>query len=450
MHKFLFIAFIFSCISGSVVHAQQLIDKVAAKVGGEMILLSDIEARLAYVKSTYGTVDEETKCFVIQDLIAQKILINQAKLDSIVVTDQEVNQEIDARIEQILTSMGNDESKFEAFYGLSVDEVRKQQQSNLRNTLYTQKMRSTVMADVEATPVEVKAFFKNIPNDSIPVFNSEVELSEIVFAPTPSDENVTKAMETLERLRQQVISDSTAFERLASLYSEDPGSKDKAGDLGWQKRGTFVPEFEAAAYNLEAGEVSEVIESPFGFHIIQLLDRRGNLIHTRHILITAQLTQEDLDAAEEELNTIKTRLEADSLTFEYAVRKFSDDRSISYNNGGRMTNPTSGTTFFEIGDLDSDIFFAIDDLEVGEYSEPVLFDKLNEDVVYKLYRLDSSSEPHTASLDRDYDAIQRIASENKKERLFNEWLYNRITETHIEVDPRFNCQELRLWLEGDM
>jgi len=447
MQKYIYLI-LFVLISGSItVQAQQLLDKVVCQVGGEIILLSDIEKRIAYIKSTYGEVDEETRCFVLQDLIAQKLLINQAKLDSIVVTDAEVNQQIDARLERILSSMGNDTERFESFYGVTLEEVRREQQDNLRNTLYTEKMRGQVMSDVVATPAEVARFYKKIPTDSLPFFASEVEISEIVYKPKPSQVKKDAARATLEDIRVRIMDDPTQFERLSGVYSDDPGSKENGGDLGWQKRGTFVSEFEASAYNLEPGEYSEIVETEFGFHLIQLLERRGNLIHTRHILIRPEYTQEDIDQAHVTMDSIKQLLVADSISFELAVRLYGDDKVQSFSNGGRMTNATTGNTFFEIGDLESDVFFAIDNLEVGEFSDPVLFDELGEDPILKLYRLDSRSKPHQASLETDYAKIQRFASEEKKQRLFNEWLFDRVDETYVQLDNRYRCPQLDVWLE---
>lgn len=427
--------------------AQQLVDKVICQVGGEIILLSDVEKGVSYIKATYGDVGDDPGCYVLQDLIAQKLLINQAKLDSIVVTDEEVNDQIDARLEQILSSMGNDESRFEEFYGRSLEEVRLEQQENLRNTLYTQKMRGDVMAGVVATPEEVEEFFNDFPQDSLPYFHSEVEISEISYKIPASQAKKDEARTTLEGVRKRVLEDPTQFSSMVTLYSDDPSAKDNKGDLGWAKRGTFVPEYEAAAYNLENGEWSEVVETEFGFHLIQLLDRRGNLIHTRHILIRPDVTPGDFDIANNLMDSVKLLLENDSMAFEVAVRRYSDKKDLSYNNGGRLTNPTTGTTFYEIGQLESDVFFAIDNLEVGQYSEPVLVDNLGEEPYYKLYRLDSRSEPHQASLATDYAKIQSYASENKKQRMFNEWLLNRASETYVEIDPRYACPDIRLWLE---
>lgn len=424
----------------------QLIDKVSAKVGGEMILLSDIEARVSYIRDNYGLSLDDTRCIVIQDLIAQKILINQAKLDSVVITDEEVNAQIDARIDQILTMMGNDVERFEKEYGRTVAEVRRDQQENLRNTMYTQRMRNQVMSDVQASPTEVVEFFHSIPSDSLPFFNSEVELSEIVYRPKASEESREKAVNTLNRLRTTILEDSTAFARLAKLYSEDPGSADKGGDLGWQKRGSFVAEFEAAAYNLAQGEISDVIESDYGYHLIQMLERRGNVIHTRHILIKPAIFMTDVDSARAELLRIREAIVSDSITFEQAVRQYGYDKTFSYNNGGRMTNQNSGTTYFEIGDLDSDVFFAIDNLKVGDISDPVLFDRRNEDILLKIYKLDSRSEPHKASLSRDYAQIQKLATEYKREKLFNDWLFDRVQQTYIEIDPAEMCPDLETWL----
>lgn len=447
MSKSFFIQLVFIGLTTLTFGQQRLVDKVVCQVGGEIILLSDVEKGVAYINSTYGNIGGDPACYVLQDLIAQKLLINQAKLDSIVVTDEEVNEQIDARLENILSSMGNDEARFEEFYGRSLNDVRREQQENLRNTLYTQKMRSSVMAGKEATPEEVKAYFEQFPKDSLPYFHSEVEISEISYKIPPSQAKKDEAKATLEGVRKRIIEDPTQFSSLVTLYSDDPSAKENGGDLGWVKRGTFVPEYEAAAYNLEKGEWSEVIESVFGFHVIQLIDRRGNLIHTRHILIRPDVIPNDFTIAKNLMDSVKLALESDSMAFEVAVRRYSDEKDLSYNNGGRLTNPTTGTTFYEIGQLESDVFFAIDDLEIGAYSEPVLIDKLGEEPYYKLYRLDSRSEPHQASLATDYAKIQEYASENKRQRLFNEWLLNRAGETHVEIDTRYQCPDIDLWLE---
>jgi peptidyl-prolyl cis-trans isomerase SurA len=426
-----------------------LIDKIVAEVGSEYILLSDIEARIEYIKDNFGTIDDDTRCFVLQDLMAQKLLVNQAKLDSILVTDEEVNQQIDARIEQILSAMGNDVNRFEEYYGKTVDEVREEQKENLENQLYSEKMRNTIMANVEATPSEVVEFFDGIPKDSLPYFNSEVELSELVYAPKPSAEAIEEARSTLERLRERILSGEDDFARTASIYSDDPGSGEQGGDLGWQKRGTFVPEFEAAAYNLEKEEYSEVIESEFGFHLIQLLERRGNLIHTRHILIKPEIKDSDIELAKVKLDSIRTLVDSNEISFELAVKRFGKDKVQSYNNGGRLTNPQTGTTYFEIGDLESDVFFAVDDLEVGQISEPVVFNSFNEDPEIKIYKMISRSAPHQASLQTDYSKIQKYATENKRSSMFNEWLLKKVKNTYIKIDSRFaQCPEMAFWVEG--
>ena len=434
------------CASATINAQAYLIDKVVAEVGSEFVLLSDIEARLAYIRDNYGQIDDNTRCFILQDLMAQKLLINQAKLDSIIVTDDEVDQEIDARIDQILSAMGNDVKRFEEYYGKTVEDVREEQKENLQNQLYSDKMRNSIMATVQATPSEVIEFFNNIPSDSLPYFNSEVELSELVVGPTPSPEAIEDARSTLERLRERILEGKEDFARAASIYSDDPGSGPQGGDLGWQKRGTFVPEFEAVAYNLEAEEYSEIVESEFGFHLIQLLERRGNLINTRHILIKPEIKEADIERAKVRLDSIKTLIDSNQINFELAVRRFGKEKVQSFNNGGRLTNPKTGNTFFEIGDLDSDVFFAVDDMEVGQISDPVVFNKFNEDPEIKIYKMVSRSAPHQASLELDYSKIQTYATENKKAEMFNEWLLQRVKNTYIKVDPRFaQCPEMEFW-----
>ncbi|MCB0588184.1 MAG: peptidylprolyl isomerase, partial [Phaeodactylibacter sp.] len=297
---------------------REVIDKVVATIGGELVLLSEVEEQHALMEAQSGVLPEGARCNIMDQLMASKLLINQAKLDSIEVSDEEVEAQLDARIERILGFMNNDVAQFEAYYGQTINEVKSQFREDLKNQILADRMRSQVMASVTVTPSEVKKFFSSIPADSLPYFNSEVEVGEIVYKPKVNPEERKKTIEKLESIRQRIL-DGEDFADLASKYSDD-GSARGGGDLGWAKRGKYVPEFEAAAFKLEQNEISPVVESEFGFHIIQMLERRGNSIHVRHILIKPELTDEDLEKAEAHLDSVRQLLMADSLTFSQAVK----------------------------------------------------------------------------------------------------------------------------------
>lgn len=426
-----------------------LVNKVIAKVGGELVLLSDLEEQVAYLKDEGQTIGEQEKCEILEGILAQKLLVNQAKLDSIVILDEQVKAEIDGRIEQILQMMNNDIGQFEAYYGKTVDEVRKEMTREMKNQMLAEQMRNQVMASASATPSEVIEFYKSMPKDSIPYYNSEVEIQELVIKPEVTPNVKLQTEEKLENIRKQILNDSSSFTQMARLYSDDPGSARNGGDLGMMKRGSLVPEYEAAAYNLRPGEISDVVESEYGYHIIKLLERRGNNIHTQHILLKPELEDDDFQRSENHLREIKHLVESDSLSFEQAVRLHGYSGVQSYNNSGRVINNQSGDNFFEVGDLEPDVYFALDTLEVGEITKPLEYRSRSGEKLYKIVKLVSRTDPHKASLKSDYAKIQQMTSQNKKSETLMNWMRNKRESTYIEVTEEFSdCQNLEDWISS--
>lgn len=442
------VLFVISYAQGFGQLQSKVIDKVVAKVGGEYILLSDVEKQYAYLKQSNPSADPGTKCEVLESIIAQKIMVNQAKLDSIEVGAEEVEAQLEFRIENILGQMGNNEEFFEDYYGQTVNEVKEWMRDDLRNQILSERMQSQIINSVIIRPEEVRAFYESIPKDSIPLLNAEVELAEIVIKPEASQESKDASYEKLLGLRQQIVNDSVDFAELATRFSDDLGSGAKGGDLGWTKRGSFVPEFEAVAYNLEVGEISEIVESQFGYHLIQLMDRRGNLIKTRHILITPEVTNADLERTKAFLDSIGTMIAEDSISFSAAVKKYSNDKVESYNNNGRMTNPTSNTTFYSTNDLPPEIYFAIEELEVGDISAPIEFQDRRGEAMYRIVMLESKTKPHIANLKQDYSRLKTFAIESKKNEYFNEWIVSKLNNTYMEVDENYrDCENVSSWLK---
>lgn len=379
-------------------------------------------------------------------MIIQNLLLNQAKLDSIVAKDEEIDSEVNTRAEEILRYMGNDETQFQEYYGKTVSEVKNQMRDPMMQQILIKKMRQEIMSKVSITPAEVKKYFESIPKDSLPYLSSEVELAEIVYKPKISALQKKLAFDKITDIRSRVTIGKEEFDKLAEKYSQDLGSARNGGDLGLVKRGTFVPEFEAAAYNLEKDEVSPVIETEFGYHIIKLIERRGNNIRCRHILIKPEITNEDLVKAKHELDSIRTLLVKDSLSFSAAVKKFSSNKEYSYDNNGLLANPRSGSTIFEIGELDSDVYFAQDKLKVGEISQA--FEKKDQagEVSYVILKLLSRSTPHKANLVQDYKKISEVASEQKRSAYLIEWLIAHADQTRIEIDKAYApCGLLEKW-----
>lgn len=428
---------------------REVIDEVVAMVGGEYILLSEVEEQFALaVSQSNQPIPPEARCALMDQLLVGKLLYNQSKLDSIEVAPEEVEQQLNARIDRILAYMQNDLQQFEDYYGQTVTQVKDQFRRDLEQQLASERMRGNVIREVTVTPSEVRAFFQQIPLDSLPYFNSEVEIGEIVYQPQPNKATKDATREKLEEIRELIMSGTTSFEAAAQAYSMD-GSRQAGGDLGWARRGKFVPEFEATAYNLEPDEVSEVVETEFGYHIIKLQERRGNSIHVSHILMRPQIEESDMEKAYAYLDSIRTLVVNDSTSFSIAVKRFGYDKVQSYNNDGRMQNPNTGETIFETGDLDPDIYFAIDDLEVGELSEPLEYRAPNGDPLLHVVQLQSRTSPHQASLGTDYSKIQQATKQAKQNEYLGDWIDKTLSGTFIWIDQRYaGCPNLKTWLES--
>ncbi len=447
------IVFLSALVLGSAISLfaqREVIDKVIANVGGEIILLSEVEEQHALALAQQGQLPEGVRCIILDNILAQKLLVNQAKLDSILVTEIEVEASLTARIEQILAYMNGDESQFEAYYGQTVAEVKEAFRSDLENQMLADRMRNSVLSEISVTPAEVKDFFGLIPQDSLPYFDSEVEVGEIIYIPQINEEEKAKAKTKLEEIRRRIVEDGEDFAELAQKNSDDFGSGRIGGDLGWTKRGKFVPEFEAEAYKLDPGEVSPVFESQFGFHIIELLERRGNTIHTRHILIKPEVTDADLENAKEELDSIRNLIMLDSMSFSLAVKRHSNKDSHSYTNDGRMSNPNTGNTFFPIADLDPDIYFAIDTMNVNSISSPFPFKSQSGETYFRIVQLQSRTSPHVANLQTDYSKIQAATKEAKQNEYISEWIAEKVSSTYIMIDGMYDgCPDIDKWTIGN-
>lgn len=421
-----------------------ILDKIIAKVGSEVIFHSDIEEQMAMARERKGNPGPAERCIILESLMAQAMLVHYAKIDSVVVTDEEIDAQIDQRMEQILAMMNNDRKLFQEVYGQTVNEMRGQVRDDMQRKLLAERMQQQIIESVGITPSEVLEYFNQIPKDSLPYFNAEVEIAEIVMYPEVNAEERAKALQKINDIRTQLLAGGD-FAALAVKYSDD-GSGREGGNLGWTARDNFVPEFEAAAFQLEKGELSEVVETEYGFHLIELLDRRGNSINTRHILIRPRITESDLAITRNKLDSIKHLIEIDTLTFTEAVQKFSNKRVQSYSNNGRMINPVTNNTFFETGDLDSEIFFAIDTLSVGEITPPIEYRTQLGDAFYKIVQLQARSSPHQANLSQDYSRIQQAAKDSKRNQAFSSWIDKRVGDTYILVDPRYNsCPSIERW-----
>lgn len=449
MKHYIYILLVFFFGYSQMATSQQgtTIDRVIAKVGSEYVLYSDLLAAYRYQKEQNPAYSQEEICPLFEQIVAQKLLVHQAKLDSIIVSNEEIENAIDYRMDNILRMMGGDESQFETYYNKTVTEAKDGMRDDMKQQMLAERIQQSLISEVNITPKEVVEFYNLIPQDSLPYLSSEVEIAEIVMKPKVNDVEKEKSRTKLLEIYNDIIEGEVGtFEAMAAKYSAD-GSAESGGNLGWQKRGTFVPEFEAVAYSLDKDEISEPVETEFGFHIIRLNDRRGNLINCSHILITPEITQADLDKTKMALDSTRLLMVRDSLDFSKSVKLFSDKKSDSYNNNGRMTNQKTGNTFFETGDLPPTVYFEIEELEVGEISEPIEFYDPRGNTQYRILKLLSRTKPHRASLEQDYSRIQLFAKESKKNEYYNKWIVEKMDETYIEVDPEFGqCENLSRWI----
>lgn len=443
--------YIIACIALFVITSTieaQLVDKVIAKIGSEFISLSDIEEEYQYARQTEPTLTEDAKCGIVQSAIAQKVLIYQAKLDSVEVSDAEVESQLDLRFQSVLRQMNGDEAYFKEYYGASVNEMKDRYREEQKQKILAERMQFQLIQEVSITPSEVLEFFNNIPTDSLPFLNSEVEIAEIMVEPVVNDIERQKALDEAKEVYEKLLAGED-FAELAKIHSDDPGSGQKGGDLGYAKRGIYVPEFEGAVFGLKEGEMSEIVETEYGFHIIQQIDRRGNNVKARHILFAPLKTIADEIKAKNLLDSVRTLLVNDSLTFEAAVKQYSISDLPSYSNNGKVKNPTNGTNFFETKDLDPDTYFAIEDLSLEEITPVLEVKSLRGDKMYRIVKLQSKTKPHRANLKEDYDKISYFAKESKKSQYFSEWLDEKIGMTFIKIDPIYaSCPNLSQWIES--
>ncbi len=426
---------------------KMLIDRVIAKVGNETILLSDIESQYGFAVEQSGFPDPSIKCEIMDGLIGQKLIVHHAKLDSVIITAEELDNNLDFRISQVLRQMNGDEEFFEQYYGMTVETMRSNLKEDLEQQLLAERMQQTLLNEVSITPKEVKDFFNSIPADSLPYLNAEVELAEIVINPKVNSDEKSKALKKILEIRQRIL-DGSDFGKEAQTYSDDLGSGAQGGNLGFAERGTFVPEFEATAYSLEKGEISDPVETEFGYHIMELLERRGNKINIRHILVKPEITEADREMTQTELDSVRSRILADEIDFQAAVKKYSYDKIPSYNNNGMLQNPNTGKTTFETAELPSEIFFAIEDLEVGDITEPMDYPLPTGETYYRIIKILNKKKPHRASLEQDYSKIQLYAKESKKNEYFNNWINDKLENTYIQLEKGYlDCPDLDIYLK---
>lgn len=426
----------------------QEIDKVVAVVGGNVILKSEIENQYAQYLAQGNPADVGIKCYFLQQLLTQKLLSQQAVIDSIEVTEDEIDDNINNRLRYMSNRAGGQE-RLEQFLNRSLLQYKEEMRPDIREQLIANKMQRKITENIDVTPFEIKRFFENIPTDSLPNFNTEVEVGEIVFYPKLSDKEKKPIYDRLESIRKEIVEDGKDFGTMARLYSQDPGSAAEGGEYPFSDRNTWVKEFTRTAFKLKPGEISNVFETQFGYHILQVLERRGEQVKVRHILRTFSPTPESLEITKKLADSVYNLVETGKIDFFTAANHFSDDEQTKYNGGMLLNseNVQSRTTFIPVDQLDASIFSAIDTLEVGKFSRPSQFTGPDGKTGYRFVYLKSRIPPHKANLEEDYAKLKDAALEDKTNRVISEWFEARRKTTYIKIDDDYkSCEGLEIWM----
>ncbi len=421
------------------------VDGIVAVVGKEIIMQSDLEKHYLDYTAQFKTVEDpiETKCYILETLMFNKLMVNQAELDSIEVSDEEVDYRINSRISYFLQSVGGNEKYIEEYFHKSMSEIKKDMREMMYEQALIEQIQAKITGNITITPSEVKQFATRLTADSMPIVPTAYQFGEVVKIPPVSEEEINSVKARLNEYRERVLR-GEKFSMLARLYSDDPGSASKGGDLGFVERGTLYPEFEATAFNLKSGEISQVIKTQAGYHIIQMIERRGESIHVAHILIQPKPSTEEQVKAITYLDSVRAIIINEKLGIEEAAKRFSEGPTKA--NGGLVVNPYTSSTNFDRQTLDDATFTTLNKLIPGEFSECVPF--VNDDGVmaYRLIYLKEKIAEHRANIVEDYDMIKNAALEEKKYDAMQKWVVDKVKVTSIKLNEQYReCEFVSKW-----
>ncbi|CAN5139341.1 peptidylprolyl isomerase [soil metagenome] len=411
-----------------------VVDKIIGKVDNYIVLKSDLErAYLEFLASGEAS-SGDSKCQILESLMINKLMMAKAEIDSVIVDNEEVDSNLNRRLQAMIAQIGSEE-RIEEYYGKSIAQFREELRERMKEQLTVQKMQGHITEDIKVTPAEVKKFFIRIPADSLPFFSTEVSIAQIVKVPTVSASQKEIARRKLVELRKRIVEGGEDFEELAREFSEEPGAKNSGGNIGFFPRGQLAPEYESASLRMKPGDISQPVETKFGFHLIQLLERRGNQYNTRHILIRPQFSSTDIKDTENNLDSLRTVISNDSITFEKAAKEYSDDQE-SAASGGYFLDHT-GDSRISVEDIDPVLFFAIDTMQVGTISPPMIFRQDDGTEAVRIIYFKNKMKPHQANLKDDYQKIYAAALNEKRNKALNDWFDKAQQEVFINIDEEY-------------
>ena len=426
-----------SLVASAQKYPNGIIDKTIAVVGNEVIMISQLEDEVQMMKA-YGMMsDKSGRCEILESMMSSKLFLMQARLDSLTVNNDNVESQLSQRLDQVRTSLGGDEA-VEEYFGKSMFKLRQEWRQTLEDQTLTQQMQQEISGKVpELTPYDVQQYVDETDPADLPLVPIKYQLSQICVYPDREAANLA-VKERLLAIRERIIN-GEKFTTLARIYSQDPGSARKGGELGMASKSIFWPAFSDAAMSLKPGVVSQIVETPDGFHLIEVLEKKGDMFNARHILLKPEYTADDRTKAFNTLDSLKTELLNEAVTFQLAARFYSEDPATR-TNGGQMADPQTGSSYFEIDQLKPQDYAAIADLKEGEISEPVeSLDNEGRDgnTVYKIIKVDKILPAHTATFSNDYTLLLNNAEVELQNKAINDFIDSKIKTTYIVIDPMF-------------
>ena len=440
MIKKIIVVFIFNLLYYPL-FSQEIIDKVVAVVGERPILYSEIQGQKLQIAQQGNEIDENTDCLLIVEFMTQQLLIQQAEIDSLEVTEDMVKMELDQRIQYFSNQVGGTEA-LEDFYEKSIEEIKEEFFEQIEDKMKAQKMQQEITGNINASPKEVMTFFRNIPFDSVPYINSKVKISQLVLAPEITYEQKNYTKNKLRKIKNRIKSNEISFSVAAEFYSNDPGSKANGGNFGWVDRGDFVQEFDAIAYNIPLNTISDVFESPFGFHILKVEKRRGEQYYGSHILIKNEISELELRVLKEKCDSILFAVSQNKNSWEKAIVQNSTNSSSK----GIIFNQSSGDMYWDMQNIDKSLFIGINNLEIGEYSEPLYYEDEKGNMGFRILKLEDRTKPHKANLNDDYEFIKKYAVNEKQVKEMDKWVTKIAKNSYIKVDDLYKgCPKISKW-----
>ena len=441
MRKYIIVLCVLAIFAGQNAAGQQIVESVVAVVGNEVVYLSEIEGQVVQLKAERDpTPVDLLRCRIYEDQLIQKLFLDQARIDSIEVSAESVESDLNSRLTDYIRRAGSEQA-LESYFNKSMTEIRKDLREMLTNQYIVQETQGTIAQNITVTPEEVKKYFNTIPRDSLPLMPRKVQLSILSVEPPDMEASKAEVRQRLLDLRSRIIK-GESFSTLAILYSEDPGSAPKGGELGFMTRGELVKPYAEAAWSLKQGVVSKIVESEMGFHIIQLIDRKGDMVNSRHILMKPKLSADQTEWAILKLDSIATLVRTDSLTFNQAAMRFSSDKATRAN-GGKMVseNPSERVNWMTLDELSREVNLTVRNMKLGEISEPFRTTDAKGNSIYCIIKLDAEVPAHSVNMQDDYNFLAEAALRNKQTQVYEDWIREKIKRTYIRVSDDFRgCQ----------